>query len=176
MADVLRRTHPLAAVIRDTRNLLKKQIGAGAAFHLDASEVTITAANATDLPTALTLVNQLAAVFYGVPGVGAAYPGHINDDLAHKAVDGTNTRSSAYPAVDLATAITLANELKADYNAHIASAVFNYNADATNATAAANATDLPTLQTLLNELKGDLNAHMASAPANCAPSIRLVSA
>lgn len=76
---------------------------------------------------------------------------HLTDDT-------TNTVTSA-TATDLATAITLANELKADYNAHIASTTFHTAADTTNAVTSANATDQATLNTLLNEMKADFNAH-----------------
>lgn len=152
---------------------IKKQIGAGSAFHLDACEQTITAANAADLATSLVLVTQIAAVVYGIGQLGAPSPGHLNDDIAHKVKDTTNTRSSA-AAVDLATAITLANEIKTDYEAHRASTTFHYTADATNTIAAANATDQTSLNTLLNELKTDINAHMASAPTTNASTMRLV--
>lgn len=143
-------------------NDLKLQIGAGASFHLDQSEVTITAANGADLPTCLVLCNQLLGV----------YKFHMADTLAHK-VTGVALASYA-EAPDLATAITRANDVKAKYNTHIASTTFHYNADATNSTAAANATDLASLITLLNELKGDFNAHAASGPSG--KSLRLVDA
>lgn len=172
MAETLRRTDPTCAVIRDTRNLIKKQIGAGATFHLDAAETArqITSANATDLDTSLALVNELRAKY--ALHIGADNAG---DGMAHKAQDATNTVAAAV-ATSLATAITLANEIKVDYTAHIASTTFHHNADATNTVAAADATDQTSLNTLVNELKADLNAHMASAPTNAAPSIRLVDA
>lgn len=179
MAEVVHRTSGDRVLLRDSRNLLKKQIGAGSAFHLDASEVTITAANASDLATSLTLVNQTAAVFYGITSGPGIYPGHLNDTgdgFAHKVKDATNVRASAYPAVDLATAQTLANEIKTDYEAHRASTTFHYNADSTNTISASDASDQSSLNTLLNELKTDINAHMASAPTNVAPAIRLIDA
>jgi hypothetical protein len=130
-------------------------LGAGfTVFHADKGEVAVTAANASDLATSLTLVNQLKSV----------YETHRQDTLCHKVADGTNVIAAPF-ATTLATAITLANEIKADYNTHRASTTFHYNADATNAVAAANASDQGTLNTLVNEIKGDLNAHMASGPA-----------
>lgn len=161
MATVLRKIDPLVQTIADAHNDLKAQIGAGSAFHLDKSEETITAANASDLATSLTLVNQLKAV----------YEFHRVDTLAHKAADSTDSISSA-TAIDLASAITLANEIKAKYNTHIASTTYHYNADATNAVAAADATDQGTLDTLANAIKTAINAHMASGPA--AKSLRAV--
>lgn len=172
MATNVRKTDPFASVIRDTRNLLKKQIGAGASVHMDAAETDrqISSANAADLATSVVLVNELKA----------KYTLHISDDnagagMAHLLQDATNTIAAPL-ATTLATGITLANELKADYNAHRAQAGVHSNNDAGNAITSVDATDQASLNTLLNELKTDFNAHMAAAPANCAPSIRLVDA
>lgn len=162
MATVIRNTHPVMKPMCDAHNELKAQVGAGASFHLDASETTITAAAASDLATSLVLVNQILDV----------YKFHMADTLAHKVV-GVALASYAY-ATDLATAQTRANDIKAKYNTHIASTTYHYNADATNAIAAADATNLASLQTLLNELRTDMAAHMASAPS--AKSLRLVDA
>ncbi len=162
MATVLRNTHPAMAPMATAFNSLKAQIGAGSSFHLDASEQTISVANASDLATSLALVNQLLVV----------YRFHMVDTLAHKVV-GVDLASYA-EATDLASAIARANDIKAKYNVHRASTTYHYSADATNVTAAADATDQTSLNTLLNELKVDLNAHMASAPA--AASLRLVNA
>lgn len=134
---------------------------AGHPAALSVTPATISAANASDLPTALVLVNQMRRRWLQ----------HRDDDLAHKVADGLPALT-APEATDLATAQTLANELKADYTAHIGSTTYHYTADATNTVAAANASDLATLQTLLNELKGDFNAHIASAPAG--QSVKLV--
>lgn len=172
MGTPLLRTYPQATALATFARAIKVQIGAGAAFHLDAAEVTITAANASDLATSLTLVNAIANWLYG-PGAGSAWPGHLNDTCAHKVADTTNTRSAPL-ATDLATAQTLANEIKTDYEAHRASATYHYTADATNTIVAANATDQSSLNTLLNELKTDINTHAASAPTSNASIPRLV--
>jgi hypothetical protein len=172
MATNVRRTDPLAATLRDSVNALKKQIGAGAFFHLDAAETDrqISSANASDLATSLALVNELSAKFTLHTRADNAGVG-----MAHPVQDTTNVIASP-KAVDLATAITLANEIKGDYTAHLSQATVHANNDATNTIASANASDQTSLNTLLNELKTDFNAHMASAPANSAPSIRLVDA
>lgn len=81
----------------------------------------------------------------------------------HTAANTTNA-TAAPKAANLATAITLANELKADFNAHRSQAGVHPNNDGTNAVAAADATNLASLLTLLNEIKANLNAHLASAP------------
>ncbi len=162
MATVLRDTDPVLGPIVAAFNELKAQVGAGSSFHMDASERTVTAANASSLATSLTLVNQLIAV----------YSFHAADTLAHKAAG--NALASTAPATTLAQAITRANDIKAKMALHLASTAQHYTADETNATAAADADDQTSLNTLLNELKADLNAHMASAPAT--HSLRLVGA
>jgi len=161
MATPIRNVDPIVGFLVDAVNGLKAQIGAGSSFHLDASEVTVTAANATDLASALVMVNQLRAVQVF----------HRADTLAHKIVDVATI--AAPVATDLATAITLANELKADYATHRAATTLHYNADSTNTVSASDATDLSSLVTLVNELKVDFNAHMASAPS--AASLRKLS-
>lgn len=162
MATVIRNTDPLLQTVCDAHNDLKAQIGAGSSFHLDASEKTITAATASDLPTCLTMVNQMLSV----------YQFHMADTLAHKTA-GVALASYAV-ATDLASAIARANDIKAKYNTHRASTTYHYTADSTDVETAADATDLASLETLLNDLKTQLNAHFASAPA--AKSLRLVPA
>lgn len=131
-------------------------------FHNDRSEVTITAADASDLATSLTLCNQILSV----------YRFHMADTLAHKT---TGVALASYTFVTtLAGAITAANDVKSKANTHRASTTFHYSADSTNNITSTNASDLSSLITLLNEIKGDLNAHMASGPA--AKSIRVVDA
>lgn len=165
MATKIRKTDPLVSVYATAFNSLKAQIGAGAFFHLDKSELTVVSANASDLASSLTLCKELMNV----------YAFHLADTLAHKVVDSTNVVAATVASVvDLASAITAANQLKTAYTAHIASTTHNYNADATNTIAAVNATDQSSLNTLLNELKTDLNAHMASGPS--AASLRVTSA
>lgn len=127
-----------------------------------ATPITIAAANASDLPTSLTLVNQIRQRWLQ----------HRADDLAHKVAD--VTAFTAPVATDLATAITLANAIKASYGTHGASTTHHYTADATNTVAAADASNQGTLNTLLNELKTDLPAHVASAPAG--QSVKLIEA
>lgn len=163
MATVVRNTSPEIPIFTAGFNALKAQIGAGAFFHLDKSEVIVTAANATDLPTSLALCNNIIGV----------YTFHFADTLPHKIADVTALPAIG-AAVDLTSAQTAANAIKVAVGTHIASTTVNYAADATNTIASANATDQSSLNTLLNELKTDINAHMASAPA--APSYRLVPA
>ncbi len=120
--------------------------------HRDRSELLVTAANASTLPTSLTLVNEILSV----------YAFHMADTLAHKVVG--VALASYVPATSLATAITRANDIKSKYNTHRASTTYHYTADSTNVVAAADATDQSSLNTLLNEIKTDLNAHLISGP------------
>lgn len=162
MATVVRNTHPLAALICESHNALKKQIGAGSSFHLDASEVKVTGANATDDATSIALGNEITAVL--------TY--HLGDALGHKAVVAGTPGDPG--ATTLAAAYTAANANKAAYNTHIALTTAHFNADETNAVAAADATTGGSLLTLVNAMKAAMNAHLASAPS--APSLRLVQA
>jgi len=164
MATRIPNSHPILAQLVTAFNTLKTQIGFGSAFHLDAYEFSITAANASDLATSLTLANQIRTI----------YLGHLENSneggvLAHKVAD---PAPALTVSTDLATAITLANAIKADYNTHRASTTYHGNADSTNVVTSADATDQGSLNTLLNEIKTDLNNHMANAQS--APSLRLV--
>lgn len=168
MATKWRSTEPNLAQIATAINALKAQIGAGSSFHLDVADTNVTAANATDLASCITLTNNLIVV----------YRAHIEDPayieggaLSHKVAD---PAPALVIATDLASCITALNAIKADYNAHRASTTYHYNADSTNAVTSSDATDQSSANTLANEIKTDLNAHIASAPA--APSIRMVGA
>ena len=66
-------------------------------------------------------------------------------------------------ATVLASAITLLNEIKADFNTHCADAAAHDDADATNTVSSANATDLASAITLANEIKDDIVAHGVQA-------------
>lgn len=173
--SVRRGTDAVQAAIVLAINAVRRSSGVvGSNFHADvtsdttgdyrtptATAATVGAANATDLATSLTLVNQIRQRWLQ----------HMVDDLAHKVADTANTLAAAV-ATDLASAITLANEVKADFNLHIASTTFHYNADGTNTVATTNASDQSTLNALVNAIKTAFNAHIASAPAG--QSIKLL--
>jgi len=76
----------------------------------------------------------------------------------HEAADTTDT-IGATDASDQSTLETLLNEIKTDYNTHIASTTYHVAADITNAVTSANASTLATALTLVNEIKADYNAH-----------------
>lgn len=117
----------------------------------------ISFADATDLSTAIALVNGLRAAAV--------------EHLASTGFNGAHLVASAAAiaapaATDQATAITLANELKADFNTHLSESGVHINDDTTNTVGAADATDLGTLVTLVNEIKADYAAHSVSSLAS----------
>lgn len=156
----------------------KQEASVSTFFHADISQTTnsanyraptvasdtVTAANGTDSPTAVVLVNQIKAVLNR----------HFADDLAHNTA--TTAAVTTADATDTTSAVTLANALKAAYTTggHINQANVHFTNDGTNTTTNANATDLTTLNVLINELKGDVNAHIISAPLGS--MLRLVDA
>jgi uncharacterized phage protein gp47/JayE len=102
--------------------------------------------------------------------VGAGLVAAINagaEPVVATDLTGGEVRVDALTA-DLATLLTLANELKADYEAHriLTSGPVHQAADTTNTIAAADATDLSSLLTLANELKADYNAHADDGTAH----------
>lgn len=116
----------------------------------------------------LDVVGMLRPKICAAPGTPAtaetdAY--HWLDATAYWCLDGdfTNLIHTAI-ATDLATAITLANAMKAAYNLHCAVATGRHHqaADGTNTVSALDATDLASLITLLTEIKTDWTAHIAN--------------
>jgi hypothetical protein len=105
-------------------------------------------ADATDLNSAIALLNELKVLFNA----------HLGSAEAHLAADSTNTVTSP-DATDQGTAETLANEIKADHNAHRVGTTYHARKDGETAVAAADASDLTTLKALANELKEDLGNH-----------------
>jgi len=144
----------------------RQEASVGSEFHADVTQTTdssdyksptvaaisVTAANATDSPTAITLVNEIKS----------DYDLHVADTYAHDTA--VSPAITVADATDEATAITLANNVKSVYNTHLSASNVHFNNDATNDVTNANATDSATLVTLVNEIKGDFNAHIASAP------------
>jgi hypothetical protein len=115
--------------------------------------LTVTAANATNLATSLTLTNQLKGVF------GA----HCKDDSSHLIKDLVNSMDGYADATNLATVQVVLNALKVKYNAHLSQSGVHVVNDP-NTVATANATDQSTANALANALKAALNIHLASGP------------
>ncbi len=69
---------------------------------------------------------------------------------------------SAPAATDLATALTLVNDLRAEHNAHLASSAVHITTDSVNVATMPVATDQTTLNDLANEIVADWNAHKSA--------------
>jgi hypothetical protein len=162
MAYLFRNSFPEAKHVVAVLQSQALAIGASTAYHVDKGAVgtgvangsgstTITAANASDLPTLVTLTRQIVA----------KTAQHAASTVAHKVVDETFVTTVA-SVVDLASAIVALNAIKALINTHIASTTYHYNADSTNGIAATDATTQGTAQTLANEIKTDFTAHVTS--------------
>lgn len=142
------------------------KIKVGTIFHMDAS-TAISTADATDLPTVITLANALKASYNAHCASACS---STTGQGAHIAADAANLVSSA-DATDQSSVNTLLNELKGDYNTHRAATTFHPTADGTNTVSSSNASDLATSLTLANEIKTDLNAHYAAACNHSAISL-----
>lgn len=118
-----------------------------------ATFLTVSAANATDLPTSIALANNIRQVLNQ----------HMADSVSHVVIDATNPVTTAV-ASDLATTEALLNASKTAFNAHIALAAAHVFVDAINTVATANATDLASSETLANAMKAAINLHLGSAP------------
>lgn len=155
----------------------------------DATNV-VTLTNATDLPSAILLLNQEQTKFNahltqaGVHLINDTFnavtaPAATNLQtaitLAHALRNGMNAHRVqmgihghddltntvvAANATDLASCLVLANAEKTALNAHFILAGVHLVNDVTNTIAAANAVDLPTTITLANQLKTNFNAHL----------------
>lgn len=113
----------------------------------------------TDLPESLVALNELAVLL--IP--------HLADGVRHKAA---SAEAIAAPfATDLATAQTLANEWKADFNTHLSESGIHFNDDGVNTITAADASDLATLITLLTECQTDWDLHAAGSAVSSPPSV-----
>lgn len=127
----------------------------GTVLHASMVPVTaISAVDADDLPATINAYvtayeAHRVSVFSASTNVGA-----------HGSADSTNAVTSS-AATNLATAITRANELKGDLNAHIAVTAKHLAASAA-AVAAADATDAPSLETLLEDIYTVLSAHIGN--------------
>lgn len=102
-------------------------------------------------PAIVAAVNAQNAALAAI----GALPHHATTELVDAAA-----------AASEGTLVTLANDIKAKYVAHIADTDAHVDADETNTVAAADATDLATANTLLNEVKGDFNAHVVLAASH----------
>lgn len=145
--------------------------GVGIHAAADATNDIAVAADATDQSTANTLLNAMRDGT-GEAGGGIAAHFVLVGSSEHIGADVTNVIAAA-AATDLATSITLANELKADFNAHMLlnAATGHYGPDTTNTVVSPDATDLASVIVLANELKAKFNAHCANVSAGSLRSV-----
>lgn len=115
--------------------------------------LTVTAANASNLGTSLTLGNELRGVFSF----------HCKDDSSHLVKDTVNDIDGYAQATTLLTLQTLLNAMKVKYNAHLSQSGVHVNNDP-NTVGTADATDQSSANTLANALKAALNIHLGSGP------------
>lgn len=132
-------------------------------FHPDYSAAQVATVEAeayagtTDSDTIFDLATALKSA-YGTHIAEATTDGDDGGPI-HAAADSTNTVSAA-AATDLATAYTLLNEMKTDFNAHLSQAGVHANNDTTNAVATAIATTPATAAALANSLRDAFVAHL----------------
>jgi hypothetical protein len=125
------------------------------------SNLQVSAANSTDLPTVLVLAKNLQGVLQV----------HLADDEAHLIADAVNVGANALlidntsGATQLSSVIIMLNAIKVAFNAHLTQSGVHLNNDGTNSVATANATDLATSITLANAMKTKVNTHIVSGPA-----------
>lgn len=135
MATKIRKTEQSVQQLADAINDIKAW--AVAQFRLAQADIAAIAADA-DVGTTPTLVSL----------------GSHNDR--------SELTITAATAADLATSLTLVNEIKAVYNTHCADTLAHKAADTTNLVTSALATDLATAITMANEIKTDYAAHRVS--------------
>ena len=168
----------------------------GALFHADQTSTTasdafiapvstvlqITAINAVDLPTCITLMSALVGTmsFHMKDGIASDVYGagaHKISDLVNAALLPAQYVAVGVTATDLAVVVAGANALKSAINAHFVMAspsAVHFTNDGTNTIATANATVLSDSITLLNAIKTAVNAHIQSGPTT--PMIKIVNA
>lgn len=141
--------------------------------------VSVTAAAATDLPTTVTLANQLRGVLKM----------HLTDTSAHLKSDSVNDgyvdgyshfmdgysalQPAAFGVAQLVLASNILNVVKIAFNAHRTQSGVHVSNDNGNVVSTANATDLASAEALAIALKAALNLHMGSGPASTLPKIQV---
>lgn len=121
---------------------------------VDDDSNTITAADATDLASVITLLNELG---YGT--TSGDYNVHRASTTYHRAADTTNIVAATI-ASDLATSLTLATELIADINAHMIESGVHMVDDTVNTITELAPVDLTTVKAVANKIKEKYNAHL----------------
>jgi len=142
-----------------TINAMRFDAATASKPHLDEVPVVTLVGTAADLPAAIIKVNSFVSTY----ATHIASAATVSTKGAHLTADATNV-VTAPTATDQSTANARANDLKAQFNAHVASTTFHKVADAGVITAS-NATNLASLQTLLLDIASKMDAHFARCTA-----------
>jgi hypothetical protein len=136
------------------------ELPGGSAVTLDQ---VVTAINDAYLPFASSSVQAtlLADLLVLANAIESNYSSHIGSSVFHDIADAVNL-VTAGAAVDLATLISLVNDVKMVYNDHISNTggSFHNLADSSNSVTVADATDLASASALAHELKVKFNLHL----------------
>ena len=154
--DALKADQAISVLNKHRLDMLK--LRAGTLYHADASPA-ISAADATDLATAITLANAIKA---SLNTHEASACDATTGQGVHMAADATNTVTAAN-ATDLTTLITLTTQERGKSISHVGATTPHPVADATNVPSVTVATDAATAVTLVNDIKTKLNGHFAAA-------------
>lgn len=111
--------------------------------------------------SSITRTGSLAELIVLANELRTDYTAHLAQK-AHAVNDTANVNASP-TATNEATAITMANAIKAAYNLHLAEATVHTVDDTVNDVTASDATDEASLVTLVNEIKADFNLHRVEA-------------
>lgn len=118
-----------------------------------------------DIPAGTAVGTVFQIPFGSIGGAQVAIVRNLGASAIGLKINGVGADIVASPdATILSSIVALANEIKADYNSHIANLNGANHAvvDSANIITAANASDLATSLTLLNEIKADFNLHLAN--------------
>lgn len=148
----------LESTVTDSYHRSRTSVSTTQSFETPTSvSLSVTAANATNLATSLTLGANIRGVM--------AY--HFADADAHLKADIVNvdftTDGYGLQAGTVGAVVAFANCAKVDFNRHLSQSGVHRKTD-TNVIATADATDQTSADTLLNAIKAALNTHMAGAP------------
>jgi len=131
---------------------------AGGTFEYPSSTtLAVSAATAVDLPTVITLANNIRGVLLA----------HLSDDSAHQIKDTVNYNLMVATVVasDLPSVETLLNSMVTIYNAHRTQSGVHMNNDTFNLWLGGTAVDLPSSIILANQGAATVNDHILSGPA-----------
>lgn len=135
----------------DVLNTLNWTVAQSGAHSRADTAGTILSPDAVDLPTLITLLNELKLKFNA----------HLSQPGVH-VVDNVSYVVTAVDAIDLATSILLVNELNLAYLQHVSSLGVHLYDDTLNVISVGTATDLITSITVANQIKSEFSGHISA--------------